>query len=57
MSVGSNYVECVCEPRGEDATCSDKFKFILSPISYLSDHLHYFDIQVAMFGLAGCPIG
>ncbi|EYC23664.1 hypothetical protein Y032_0015g2772 [Ancylostoma ceylanicum] len=57
MSPGSTYVECVGEPRGEDATCSNNFNFMLSQLdNYTFDHRHYFDIEVPAFGQAGCPI-
>ncbi|RCN30529.1 triacylglycerol lipase [Ancylostoma caninum] len=66
MSVGSNYVECVGEPRGEDATCSNKhnlifyFRHFIEFIfhnHFVYDHRHYFDIEVPAFGKAGCTIG
>ncbi|RCN30530.1 hypothetical protein ANCCAN_23693 [Ancylostoma caninum] len=58
MSIGSTYVECVGEPRGEDATCSNNFNFMLSQLdNYTFDHRHYFDIEVPAFGQAGCPVG
>ncbi|KIH60484.1 triacylglycerol lipase [Ancylostoma duodenale] len=66
MSVGSSYVECVGEPRGEDATCSNRHNlwFYFLHISqlflhnhFVYDHRHYFDIEVPEFGKEGCPIG
>ncbi|KIH55775.1 hypothetical protein ANCDUO_14063 [Ancylostoma duodenale] len=46
MRPGSNYVECVGTPKGEDATCSNTFLFNYNHYElYTFDHRHYFTVQ------------
>ncbi|KAK5972857.1 Triacylglycerol lipase [Trichostrongylus colubriformis] len=57
MEPGSPYIECTGEPRGEDFTCSDRFKLHYhQAISYIWDHNHYFNVRVDDFGKTGCDV-
>lgn len=47
MTVGDGYAECDAD---ESSSCSDGNLVDLS----LDDHKHYFNVEVAQFGAAGC---
>ncbi|VDK54034.1 unnamed protein product [Cylicostephanus goldi] len=54
MEPGSDYIECIGEPKGEDFNCSDMIKFRLEYSSYIWDHRHYFNVWVHQYGESGC---
>ncbi|EYC23663.1 hypothetical protein Y032_0015g2771 [Ancylostoma ceylanicum] len=57
MRPGSDYIECVGNPKGEDAACSNTFQFSYNHYEdYTFDHRHYFAVQVPEFGKAGCDV-
>ncbi|KIH61026.1 hypothetical protein ANCDUO_08709 [Ancylostoma duodenale] len=57
MNPGSQYVECVGQPKGEDFTCSNKIKFYIDRSkSYTWDHRHYFTFKVPSYGKTGCDV-
>ena len=47
MTTGDGYAECDAD---ESSSCSDGNLFDLS----INDHRHYFNVEVAKFGSAGC---
>jgi len=55
MTNGSPYRVCLGEPRNEDMQCSDLYPFGLTHYNlYFSNHRHYFNHEVPLFGHNGC---
>ncbi|WKY12670.1 hypothetical protein Q1695_003902 [Nippostrongylus brasiliensis] len=58
MEPGSNYIECLGKPAGEDFTCSNKVAFSSHLFDQMYgcgwDHAHYFNVRVAKYGEVGC---
>lgn len=51
MAPGSQYLECLGQPKDEDFTCSDQYTFDFSSYkSYIKDHRHYFEVEVSIKG-------
>lgn len=55
MSQGSEYYECLGDPKGEDAKCSNSLTFDVSHYKvYIRDHRYYFNVKVPTYGKRGC---